>query len=138
MADKRNQQLFERVRTHAFRTLSFEQRQTTNLHLDERIYKKGETIGPPRQKILAQRPSILVFADDDPRANSSHACRYLLYDASSGNLYREVPAQFPPFVKAKSKTLRSFHEPVQFFDKANLFWVKPYFYCPYLIPAYKR
>ena len=138
MADKRNHQLFERVRAHAFRTLSFEQRQTTNLHLDERIYKKGETIGPPRQKILAQRPTILVFADDDPRANFSHACRYLLYDASSGTLHREVPAQFPPFVKAKSKTLRSFHEPVQFFDKANLFWVKPYFYCPYLIPAYKR
>ena len=42
MAAEDYRQLFQRVRDHAFRNLSFEQRQKTNLHLDERIYEEGE------------------------------------------------------------------------------------------------
>src|SRR5688572_3965255 len=59
----------DRVREHAFSTLSVRQRTRTNLYVDERIYESGETIGPRRQEISTRRPSLLVFADDDPMAN---------------------------------------------------------------------
>jgi hypothetical protein len=137
MPNSQNEQLFEQVRAHAYRRLAFEKQEITNLYLDERIYQEGERIGPERQKIIAQRPSILVFADDDPRANFSHPCRYLLYDATSGELHREVPAEFPPFVKAKPETLRAFHEPVQFLATKRYF-LKPVFRCPIVVPAYAR
>lgn len=121
--------LFDSVRTHAFSQLSYSRRQKTNLYLDQRVYKSGETIGPERQKIKARRPSILVFADDDPRANFAHACRYLLYDADSGEFDGAVPAEFPPFVKAQPKTLQAFHEPVRFVETPNIFRIKPALRC---------
>lgn len=121
---------FDAVRDHAFSLLSSHQRTGTNLYLDTRIYKAGEIIGPRRQEIAARRPSILVFADDDPMANFAHECRYLLYDATSGELDRIVPAAFPPFVKAPPATLRPFHEPVQFVKEPGLYRPKvPFFPC---------
>ena len=84
------------VRSHAFSTLSSRQRIATNLYVDTRIFKQGEFVGPRRQAISVRRPSLLVFADDDPRANFAHECRYFLYDAASGALDRIVPAAFPP------------------------------------------
>jgi hypothetical protein len=121
---------FDRVREHAFSTLSLRQRTRTNLYADERICQSGETIGPRRQQITTRRPSLLVFADDDPMANFAHPCRYLLYDAQSGELDRIVPAVFPPFVKAPPRTLKPFHEPVQFVKDPRLFRPKiPFFPC---------
>lgn len=130
--------LFDRVRTHAFLHLPWEKRQTTNLYLDERIYSAGEVIGPKRQNIVAERPSILVFADDEPLANFSHPCRYLLYDANSGDPHREVQAKFPPFVRDKPQTLKAFHEPSQFIVNPNLFKVRPKFRCPIFLPVGRR
>ncbi len=122
--------LFDAVRDHAFSTLSFRQRTATNLYLDSRVHKAGEMIGPRRQQITARRPSILVFADDDPMANFAHECRYLLYDAKSGELDRIVPAVFPPFVKAPPRTLQAFHQPVQFVKDPGLYRPKqPFFPC---------
>ncbi|MDE3088367.1 MAG: caspase family protein [Chloroflexota bacterium] len=138
MATKDDGQVFDQVRTHAFHQLSWSKRQNTNLFLDERTYKQGETIGPKRQGIVAERSSILVFADDEPMANFAHACRYILYDAQTGSLHREVPAQFPPFGKARPKTLKPFHEPVRFFETPNLFKVRPRYLCPVLVPYGNR
>ena len=72
--------------------------QTTNLYLDERTYEKSGISAPECQGIVAERSSILVFADDDPLANFSHECRYLLHDPQTGDLHKEIPAQFPPFI----------------------------------------
>src|SRR6185312_7009522 len=137
-SEKRN--LFDRVRTNAFRDLAetWEKLQTTNLYLDEHIYETREMIGPKRQNIFAERPSILVFADDKPLANYSHECRYLLYDAQSGDLHKEVQAQFPPFNKERPGTLKAFHEPVQVIDNPNLYRVKPILRCPIIIPDCHR
>jgi Peptidase C13 family len=112
---------FDIVKDHAFSMLSSRQRTTTNLYVDKKTYKVSELIGPRRQKIMARRPSILVFADDDPMANFAHACRYLLYDAESHELDRIVPAAFPPFVKAPPRTLEPFHQPVQFVKDPGLY-----------------
>lgn len=121
--------LLNPVREHAFSTLSFRQRETTNLYLEQKTYRAGEYIGPKRQGIVSKRLSILVFADDDPMANYAHPCRYFLYDAKSGGLDRVVPAVFPPFVKAPPRTLQPFHAPVQFVKDPTLFRPLPILPC---------
>ncbi len=140
MSANENERLFERVRVHAFRNLDFRKRETTNLILDEHVYKEGETIGPDFQRIVAFRPSVLVFADDQPGANFGHDCRYLLYDATTGDLHREVAAQFPPIKDARQpKTLRPFHEPVRLIENPDLFRpIWPVWRCPIIIPEGKR
>src|SRR6266567_2051299 len=140
MADERNEQILHRVRTHAFSTLTFDKRETTNLHLDEHVYEKGERIGPEFQEIVADRPSILVFADEDPRANFGHNCRYLLYDAKTGAFHHEFPARLPPIADARRpSTLRPFHEPVAFVDSAIRFrWYPPIWRCPIILPEGSR
>src|SRR5437016_4019426 len=132
-------ELFQRIQAHAFDEMQWSRLQTTNLYLDQRIYKPGEQIGPRRQNIVAERPSVLVFADDDPQANFAHPCRYLLYDAETGEPDREVPAQFPPFVKAQPKTLQAFHEPVRF-TETTIYRVRPWppFRCPIILPRGER
>lgn len=126
-------QVFERVRGRAFESLPFKKRNTTNLYFDERIYQKGDVIGPKRQGVVAECATILIFADDEPRASFSHPCRYLLYDAKHGRCYRDVPAQFPPFVKIKPESLKSFHQPVASVDVSATFHVRPRLRCP-IIP----
>jgi len=132
-------QLLLRIRQHAFEALSHAKREKTNLYLDTRVYKPDEYIGPRRQKIVARKPSILVFADDDPLANFGHACRYLLYDAKSGEQYEERHAEFPPFVKGPPETLQPFYEPVKFIDSTILpLYPWPRFRCPIIIPKGRR
>jgi hypothetical protein len=123
---------------NAVRRLSWRKLQTTNLYLDERIYERAEMIGPERQKIVTEWPSILVFADDDPLANFSHACRYLLHDPQTGDLQKEIPAQFPPFVNGWPKTLKPFHEPIQL-SKDPIVWpIPPKLRCPITLPYGER
>jgi len=98
MARFDSKEIFERVRESAFRTLTAEQRLTTNLHLDTRIYEEGQQLGPEFQNIKADRASILVFADDAPLANFGHDCRYLLHDPADGATLAQIPARFPPFL----------------------------------------
>src|SRR5439155_19503805 len=98
MAAKRNHQLFERVRTHAFRTLSVEQRQTTNLHLDERIFKKGETIGPPRQNILAPRDPVFSCS-----LTTIHTRTFPMHAA----IFSMMPAAAPCIGRCQRNSLRS-------------------------------
>jgi hypothetical protein len=138
MLKRESGQLFQRVRAHAFQSLSFDKRETTNLHLDEHIYQEGETIGPELQKIITRRPNVLVFIDDMPLAAFAHPCRYLLYDARTGEFEREVPAEFPPYVTSKPASLKAFHEPVRFIENPNLFHVRPPFRCPITPPVGRR
>jgi hypothetical protein len=138
MPDTDNSPILESVRQHAVRQLPYAKQQTTNLHLDSRIYNQGETIGPAFQKIVADRPSILVFADDEPRANFTHACRYILYDAKTGLFNKEVNAQLPPFDATKPSTLTAFHEPVRFIDQAINYPIQPIFRCPIVFPEGSR
>jgi len=87
-----------------------------NYFLLERSLPVGSNLPIPRQKVRAERPTVLVFADDAPLYNWAHACRYLLHDAESGELYREVAAQFPPFAGERDtpKEFRPFHQAVVF------------------------
>jgi len=137
MSENETTRIFENVRRHAVRHLSHIQQHTTNLHLDERIYSAEEIIGPEFQKIVAEGPTILVFADDDPLANFSHDCRYMLYDGVTGEFDREIPAQFPRYTATRPSTLRAFHEPVNFVESKH-FPVKPPFQGPVILPDGER
>jgi Peptidase C13 family len=131
-------EIFATVRAHAFRSLSAQQQQTTNLHLDEKVYEKGTVLGPEFQHIVVDKPSLLVFADDNPLANFGHDCRYILYDSTNGKLQREIPARFPPYVKAPPPTLKAFHEPVRVQPNPDIYRVRPFLRCPILIPDGER
>jgi hypothetical protein len=137
MADTQ-EQILARVRVQAFQSLSAQKRQTTNLHIDSRIYQKGERLGPEFQNIVVAKPSVLVFADDHPLANFGHDCRYLLYDAASGNPIDEIPARFPPYLQKPPATLKIFHEPVRIEPNLNLFRVWPILRCPIFVPDGNR
>lgn len=140
MPDTISQSVLESVQSHAFGRLSVAQQKTTNLHIDMRIYERGQTIGPEFQKIVAPQSSIVVFADDEPRANFGHACRYLLYEDKTGKFLKEMPARFPPVADAKqAKTLKAFHETVRLIDNPNLFKpFRPIWRCPIIIPEGTR
>jgi hypothetical protein len=123
-------EIFDRVRDRAYRSLTADQRYTTNLHLDHRIYEKGEQLGPEFQNIKVDRASILVFADDAPLANFAHPCRYLLHDPANGALHTEIPARFPPYLTKPPETLTVFHEPVRLQPNPDIFRVWPILRCP--------
>ena len=81
----------------------------------EAVFTRGEPLPVPRQQVAAERPTVMAFADDAPLFNWGHPCRYLLHDAESGALYRQVHAQFPPFSRERDMpaAFRFFHEAVQ-------------------------
>lgn len=123
--------IIERIRAHAFEELSASQRVGTNLSHSARVIDRGEVVGPAKQKIKADRASVLVFADDDPHANFSHPCRYLFYDAKTGAFHREVAASFPPIKDVKKPLdLVAFHEPKAFLENPIVFRPFPFFWCP--------
>ncbi len=94
--------------------LSWTASRSTNLHIESRVLKRGKDILAYKQRIPLERDTILVFADEAPRYNWAHPCRYLLHDAKTGELYREVKAQFPPYMTADvPKTFEVFHQPVR-------------------------
>jgi hypothetical protein len=128
----------DRIRTHALRHVTEREQTSTNLSLDSRIYKSGERIGPELQRIHAEGPTVVVFADDDPKANFGHDCRYLLYNPETGEFIREVPARFPPNLTKSANRLTSFFAPVTF-EKPLPYWYRPpIYFCPRLVPTGTR
>lgn len=100
------------IQDAAVRRLSASRRTTTNLYIWEDVQEADTAITARHQRIPIERPTVVVFVDDEPLANWAHACRYLLHDAESGALYQEVQAGFPPFIVDPPETFRAFHMPV--------------------------
>ena len=125
-------QIFETVQIDAFNRLRWRERQTSNLFLDRRTLQPGQLLG---RDVVLDRPTLLVFADDEPGADFGHPCRYLLYD-SAGSLYRKVSAQFPPFPQNPS-TFTAFHQPI-LTEPAAVFHINPDLWCPRLWPDGER
>lgn len=90
------------------------QAERSNYYLNEEVLLKGRVVPIPRQTVKTDRPTLMAFADDAPLLNWAHPCRYLLHDAETGELVREVEAQFPPFANERStpKTFYAFHKSV--------------------------
>jgi Peptidase C13 family len=130
--------ILERVREHAFRSLKPRRTSTTNLSIDSAVREEGEPLGPEFQRLRVRRPSIVVFADEEPLANFGHQCHYLLYDPETAELYTSLPARFPPWNGPLPQTLQPFHTPVQAVRADALFNVWPPFHCPRFIPDGNR
>lgn len=126
--------ILDKIKLHAVNHLTASQNTRTNLSVDERVYDKGDRIGPPNQRLIAAEPTVVVFADDDPMANWGHSCRYLLYHADTGQLLKEVSARLP------SGKLEPFFQPVRrslgpLLPKS---WPPRRFRCPIIIPEGNR
>jgi hypothetical protein len=91
------------------------QAQWSNYSILEEVFDPGEQLPIPRQTVIVQRKTVFVFADDAPRFNFAHPCRYLLYDAVTWHLYQVVPARFPPLLARgdQRQRYRTFHRPVR-------------------------
>ena len=119
--------------------LSWTATRSTNLHIESRILKRGEDVIAYKQRIPLERDTIMVFADDAPRYNWAHACRYFLHDAMTGELYQEVKAQFPPYMTADvPKTYELFHQPVRIADAELYYPILPKLRCPIRWPKGQR
>ena len=100
------------IQDSTFRRLSAKRRATTNLYILEDVQPARSEIKAGHQKIPIQQPTAVVFVDDEPMANWSHDCRYLLHDADRGRLYQEVKAGFPPYLVNPPDTFKAFHAPL--------------------------
>jgi hypothetical protein len=138
MASARQDNAVERVKESAFRALDPTRRETTNLAVDARLYEPGEALGPAIQQLTVERPSLLVFADDEPRANFAHPCRYLLFDPQTAEPHAELHARFPPWEARIPQSVEQFHRPFRPVPVEDLFHVRPPFRCPILLPRGNR
>jgi hypothetical protein len=104
---------YRRIIDDAVRTLPPSRLKLTNLYLDTQEYKEGAPIGPAPQGIKAKHSCLVVFVDENPRANFSHECRYRFYDPGSQEFLYQTRAQFPPWVNYVPETFGPIYEPVQ-------------------------
>lgn len=119
--------------------LSWTASRNTNLYIESRVLKRGNSIQAYNQRIPLERDTIMVFADDAPRYNWAHPCRYLLHDAENGEFYREVKAQFPPYMTVDvPKTFEMFHQPVRIPDTELYYPILPPLRCPVRWPRGER
>jgi len=71
------------------------------LYLEHRVFNEGEELDIIQDKIAFERQTYVVFMDEAPGMNWGHPCRYLLYDSESGELIKEIEAEFPYFLNEK-------------------------------------
>jgi len=107
-----NAKTLRAIQDGAFRRLSTKRRASTNLYVLEDVQPAKSVIKARHQAIPIKQPTAVVFVDDEPMANWSHDCRYLLHDADSGKLYQEVRAGFPHYLINPPDTFKAFHTPV--------------------------
>ncbi len=119
------------IKSNVVRSLSWTASKNTNLYIESKVLRRGKKILAYKQRILLKRDTIMVFVDEAPLYNWAHSCRYLLHDAKTGKLYKEVKAQFPPYMTTKApKTYTPFHEPVRIADIEKYYPILPKLRCP--------
>ena len=89
-------QMPDRVRSHAYATLTPQTAAVHHLGVVPRMLRKGETLKLVDRRIKVPDDSVLVFEDQMPGANWMHPCTYALVDAQTGESVLTVPADRPP------------------------------------------
>lgn len=117
-----DEKILRTIQNTAFRQLSAKRRTSTNLYVLEEILPAKSEIKARHQIIPIKKPTVAVFVDDEPMANWSHACRYLLHEADSGKLYKEVKAGFPPYLVDPPDSFKAFHTPVVLQNPSRKIW----------------
>jgi hypothetical protein len=118
-------ELLEMVQDDARRRISGEDVGTSNLYIENEILQAGELIQMPDNEISIEIASVMVFVDEDPTANWAHDCRYMLYNAEDGELYKELPARFPPYLVHEPGSFEMFHEAVRLETDLRMKAVEP-------------
>lgn len=112
MATSINAKTLRSIQDSAIRRLSRKRRFSTNLYVMSEVQPAKSVIHARHQAIKMKKSTAVVFVDEDPLANWAHDCRYLLHDAKSGKLYKEVKASFPPYLVNPPESFKAFHTPV--------------------------
>jgi hypothetical protein len=102
-----------KVKEWARARLSPQERAGSNLYIDPDVLDPGSVLGPAFQQVIIKRPSVLVFQDDDPRANFGHRCSWLLFDAENGDPLHQIPSQAPPYNFKEFDRLAIYYEAVK-------------------------
>ena len=97
---------FERIGSDARLRLALERREPSNLWIESKVLRRGQTINAQHQQIEIERDTVMVFTDDAPLANWGHPCRYLLYEPEKSERYRTIEAQFPPYLTERPDTFK--------------------------------
>lgn len=127
------------IQNNVFKRLSAKHRANTNLFILEETLPEQSKIKAGHQTIPIKKPTIAVFVDEEPLANWSHRCHYLLHDADSGRLYQEVKAGFPPFLVNPPDTYIGFHTPVVAQNPLRKVWgIRDEIHFPFKIRKGKR
>jgi hypothetical protein len=79
--------------------LSSGERDHAIAYINEQPVAAGQVIAVGPERLAAPFAAIAAFIDEEPSANWSHACRYLLISVDNDEV-RAIPGRFPPFSKA--------------------------------------
>jgi hypothetical protein len=120
-----NNLLFQEIQSEAMRRLPRARVLSTNLYIQREILPAGSEIRARHLVIPVERDTVMVFADEEPLANWAHDCRYMLFDARSKSVYKEMPARFPPSLINTPKTWQAFHLPVIAQPSERKLWPLP-------------
>ena len=115
MADPRRKasaQILDRVRSHAYATLTPQTAAVHHLGVVPRILRKGEILKLVDRKIKVPEDAVLVFEDQMPGANFGHPCRYVFHSPKDGSILHTMEAMFPPEVSDIALRPEYFHEPL--------------------------
>jgi hypothetical protein len=85
--------------------------ESTRMFLDTTPHPQGALVGPAPQNIRAKHTALVVFIDENPRANFAHECRYRYYDPETQRFLYEERAQFPPWVNYVPKNYVPIDDP---------------------------
>jgi hypothetical protein len=85
----------QQITDRALSSISGDERQHAAVYIDPSTYQPGSKIRVGRAEIRVSSPTVALFLDMAPGANWGHPCRYLLVDATSGDV-RAVDSEFPP------------------------------------------
>jgi hypothetical protein len=96
---------WDQVTRLLIKSLSDEERETSVIYLDQRIFEEDTAIEIAGVESQLSKATMIAFVDLDPMANWGHACRYVLVDPEGGDLV-SADAQFPPFMRDYPPTLR--------------------------------
>lgn len=114
------------IRNDARDRLLLQRSAECNMYLEAKTLRRGQAIELPDSRIGLEIDTVMVFADDEPLSNWGHPCRYMLYNAENGHLYRTVEALFPPYMTKTPRTYKAFHEPVVYAKPSVLWRVKEF------------
>lgn len=95
----------EQIAADVLATLTVQERENSAVYLDSAEVKSGSTVQVDHKPITVPSDSFMAFVDPHPASNWGHPCRYLFVNTQT-HAIQSVDASFPPFLKARSKTLR--------------------------------